>query len=76
MVILSPQRRISKLWCIFVHQVPAYIWISEKLRSKYPDEVCRLRQVANRPLYNSYLVHTIVDVAEIELPTLNSCSTA
>lgn len=55
----------------FVYQVPAYIWMSEKFRSKYPDKVCRLRHAANRPLYNSDLVHTIVDVAEIESPSLN-----
>lgn len=55
----------------FVYQVPAYIWTSEKFRSKYPDKVSRLRKAANRPLYNSDLVHTIVDVAEIESPTLD-----
>lgn len=55
----------------FVYQVPAYIWMSEKFRSKYPDKVSRLRKAANRPLYNSDLVHTIVDVAEIESPTLD-----
>lgn len=55
----------------FSCQVPAYIWVSDKYRQLYPDRLEKIRQASNRPMYNSDIVHTIIDAADIESPSFD-----
>lgn len=55
----------------FASEVPAYIWVSEKYRQRYPDRLKKFCQTSNRPIYNSDIVHTILDASDIESPSFD-----
>lgn len=50
----------------FVMQVPLYIYISDKYKAKFPNRVASLKAAANRPIFNSDISHTIIDLAGIQ----------
>ncbi|MDE7388030.1 MAG: phosphoethanolamine transferase [Muribaculaceae bacterium] len=47
-------------------EVPVMIWVSDKYKELYPDEVEMLRKNEHKAIYNSDLSHTILDIAGIE----------
>ena len=47
-------------------EVPVMIWVSDKFKELYPEDVERLRKNTHKAIYNSDLSHTILDLAGIE----------
>lgn len=55
-----------------VHEVPAFIWLSDKFKAKYPDEMKRLQQNRHKALYNTDLTHTIMNLAGLRSDTYHA----
>lgn len=53
------------------YEVPVFIWVSDKFKSQYPEDVEMLRGNRSKALFNSDLVHTLIDIAGLSTPTLN-----
>ena len=51
-----------------VHEVPAMIWLSDEYRRRYPGDVEALRKNIHKPLYNTDISHTILDLAGVGSP--------
>lgn len=54
-----------------LHEVPLYVWASEKFRAKHPGVMDSLRANADKPIYNTDISHTILELAGIKTPYLN-----
>ncbi len=52
-----------------VYQVPLFIYVSDKFKKKYPHKVEALQRSCDKTIYNSDVVHTVLDVAGIETPS-------
>lgn len=50
-------------------EIPVMIWVSEKYRSAYPEDVEMLRNNTHKPIYNADLSHTILQAAGIRTET-------
>lgn len=50
----------------FIMEVPLYIYVSDKYKAKYPDRVAKLRASVHKPIYNTDIAHTIIDLAGIQ----------
>lgn len=46
-------------------EVPVMIWVSDKFKELYPEQVDMLRKNTHKAIYNSDLPHTILDIAGI-----------
>lgn len=55
----------------FVIEVPLYIYVSDKYKALYPERVAKLRAATNKPIYNSDIAHTIIELAGIETDAYN-----
>lgn len=55
-----------------IYQVPAFIYVSDIFKERYPGKVDKLRQNAYRPIFNSDLPHTLLDLAGITTQTFDS----
>lgn len=53
------------------HEVPVMIWMSDRFRQKYPTIVTSMRNNTHKAIYNSDLVHTILDITGIYTDTFN-----
>lgn len=49
----------------FQFEVPLYIWLSDKYRSKHPEVMAKLRENINKPIFNTDISHTLLDLAGI-----------
>lgn len=47
-------------------EVPVWIWVSDKFKELYPEQVDALRRNVHKALYNGDLPHTIIDIAGIK----------
>lgn len=55
----------------FVMEVPLYIYVSDKYKAKYPDRVAKLRAAVHKPIFNTDIAHTLIDVAGIKTDAYN-----
>gem|GEM_PF-5203047 len=53
-----------------VYQVPAWIYVSDSFIQSYPGKVDMLRRNRHRPIYNSDLPHTLLDLAGVKTASL------
>lgn len=54
----------------FQYEIPLYIYLSDKYKRKYPTIYAKLHNNMHKPLYNTDISHTIIDLAHIETPAL------
>ena len=52
----------ARIFC----ELPTWIWVSDKFRQRYPDQVAALRRNTHKALYNGDLPHTLIDVSGIK----------
>lgn len=57
----------SRVFC----EVPVIIWVSDKYKELYPDEIKSLEYNIHKPLYNTDLVHTLIDISGINTESFN-----
>lgn len=48
------------------YEVPLFIWVSPEYASRHPERVEAMRQCEDKPVYNSDVTHTILDLAGVE----------
>lgn len=58
---VTPTLESVRLTC----EVPVMIWISDKYKERYAQEVEMLRQNSHKSLYNIDLTHTVMDLAGV-----------
>lgn len=56
----------------FQYEVPLYIYMSDKYKEAHCEVYSRLRNNRHKPIYNTDLSHTIIDMAQIKTPVLKS----
>lgn len=59
--LIFPEESIRLLF-----EVPVMIWVSDRFKDQYPEDVEMLRKNTHKAIYNSDLSHTILDLAGIE----------
>lgn len=56
----------------FVMEQPLFIYVSDKYKAKYPEKVRKLRQTTSKPIYNTDIQHTILDLSGVQTPAMQS----
>lgn len=49
-------------------EIPMIIWASDSFKEKYADKWEQIQEAVNRPYMSDILIHTILDIADIETP--------
>ncbi|MBP2631055.1 MAG: rane protein YijP required for phosphoethanolamine modification of [Firmicutes bacterium] len=52
----------------YMIEVPLVVWASDKFKEHYPEKVQSISKAVNRPYMTDDMIHTILDLSEIETP--------
>ena len=46
-------------------EIPMFVWTSKIFRETYPEKVEQIKSAVDRPYRTDYLIHAILDLADI-----------
>ncbi len=53
-------------------EIPMIVWASDSFKEKYADKWEQIKAAVNRPYMSDIMIHTILDIADVETPEYDS----